>query len=231
MVMETVKLDIHGHAMDMLVDAPPSDGPHPAVLLMFHRGGFDDFTKGRIAAIRDGGYLVCTPNFYHRCPDGHQGNGCKQFLKDSEVLSEIRAAGDALLARPDVDESRVFILGHCMGGRMAMMGAAWVPIFRGCVVFYGGGMFIPWGDEGAVPFDWIDAIECPVVGFFGDNDVNPSLEEVNRIDARLTEADVEHTFHRYADVGHGFQNPAHDAPETRAASADAWAKTLDFLKI
>lgn len=229
MAMETVKIDVQGHAMDMLVDAPKGDGPHAAVLLMFHRGGFDDFTKGRIAAIREGGYLVCAPNFYHRCPDGYQGDDCKQFLKDKDVLAEIQAAADHLLARPDVDGGRVFILGHCMGGRMALMGAARVPVFRGCVVFYGGGMFVPWGGEAAVPFDWIDAIKCPVIGFFGDKDINPSPEDVNRVDARLTEAGVAHSFHRYPDVGHGFQNPAHDAPETRAASADAWGKTLDFL--
>ena len=229
MAMETVSVDVHGQAMDMLVDAPTGDGPHPAVLLMFHRGGFDSFTKGRIAAIREGGYLVCAPNFYHHCPDGHEADDCKQFLRDSEVLAEIRAAGEYLRARPDVDAGRVFILGHCMGGRMALMGAAKVPVFRGCVVFYGGGMFVSWGEEGAVPFDWIDAIKCPVVGFFGGKDVNPSPEDVNRIEARLTEAGVAHTFHRYPDVGHGFQNPAHDAPETRLASADAWAKCLDFL--
>lgn len=215
--------------MDMLVDAPEGAGPHPAVLLMMHRGGLDSFTRGRLAALKDGGYLACAPNFYHRCPAGYEGGDCKQFLKDSEVLAEIGAAAEHLRGRADVDAERLIILGHCMGGRMSLMGAAKVPIFRACVVFYGGGMFVSWGEEGAVPFDWIDAIACPVIGFFGDLDVNPSPEDVNRIDARLTESGVAHTFHRYSEVGHGFQNPAHDAPETRAASADAWAKTLDFL--
>lgn len=227
--METQHLNIHGHAMDLLIDVPDGAGPHPAVLLMFHRGGFDDFTKGRIRALREGGYLACAPNFYHRCPDGHEGGDCKQFLKDSEVIAEIGAAANYLRTRADVDAARIFILGHCMGGRMSLMGAAKVPGFRGCVVFYGGGMFVSWGDEGAAPFEWIGDIPCPVIGFFGDLDVNPSPEDVARIDARLTEAGVRHSFHRYADVGHGFQNPAHDAPETRAASAEAWAKTLNFL--
>lgn len=215
--------------MDMIIDAPPGAGPHAAVLLMFHRGGFDDFTMGRIEALKEGGYLVGAPDFYHRCPNGFSGGDCKQFLKDSEVVAEIKAAAEHLRARADVDASRLFILGHCMGGRMSLMGAARVPVFRGCVVFYGGGMFLSWGDEGEAPFEWIDAIRCPVIGFFGDKDVNPSPEDVDRIDDRLTASGVAHSFHRYPDVGHGFQNPAHDAPETRAASADAWAKTLDFL--
>jgi carboxymethylenebutenolidase len=227
--METALIDIHGHGMDLLIDAPPGAGPHPAVLLMFHRGGFDDFTKGRLTALREAGYLVCAPNFYHRCPAGHEGGDCKQFLKDSEVLAEIGAGADYLRARSDVDPERIFILGHCMGGRMAMMGAARFPGFRGCVVFYGGGMFVSWGDEGETPSEWVGDIRCPVIGFFGDLDVNPAPEHVNKVEARLAEAGVPHVFHRYPDVGHGFQNPAHDAPETRRASADAWAKALDFL--
>jgi len=228
--METAHLEIHGHTMGMLIDAPGGDGPHPAVLLMFHRGGLDDFTKGRLAALREGGYVACAPDFYHRCPDGYQGGDCKQFLRDSEIIDETRAAADYLRARPDVASDRLYILGHCMSGRMALMGAARVDAgFRGCVVFYGGGMFLSWGDESEAPFAWIGAIPCPVIGFFGDHDVNPSPEDVNRIDAKLTEASVPHTFHRYPNVGHGFQNPAHDAPETRAASQDAWAKALDFL--
>jgi carboxymethylenebutenolidase len=227
--LETVSLDIHGQTMDMLIDKPAGEGPHPTVLLMFHRGGFDDFTKGRIEALCDGGYLVCAPNFYHRCSDEYDRDDCKQFLKDSEVIAEIQAAADYLRARPDADSDRLFILGHCMGGRMAMMGAAKVPVFRGCVVFYGGGLFVSWGDEGATPYEWIGDIPCPIIGFYGNKDVNPSHDDVNKIDACLTEAGVNHTFHRYPDVGHGFQNPAHDAPETRAASTDAWGKALDFL--
>ena len=55
--METAAIEIHDSVMELLVDAPPGDGPHPAVLLMFHRGGLDDFTKGRLAALREaGGY-------------------------------------------------------------------------------------------------------------------------------------------------------------------------------
>ena len=227
--METVSLDVHGESMDLLIDAPAGEGPHTAVLLMFHRGGFDGFTKGRLQALREGGYLACAPDFYHRCPEGYSGGDCKQFLKDSEILAETEAAVAYLRAREDVDADRLFILGHCMGGRMALMVAARLPLFRGCVVSYGGGMFLSWGDEGEAPFEWIGDIACPVIGFYGGLDVNPSPEDVDRIDARLTEAGVTHAFHRYPDVGHGFQNPAHDAPETRAASNDAWGKALDFL--
>jgi dienelactone hydrolase len=52
---------------------------------------------------------------------------------------------------------------------------------------------------------------------------------VNRIDAELKRHDVDHVFHRYPGVGHGFQNPNRVAPQERAASEDAWTKTFAFL--
>ena len=49
-------------------------------------------------------------------------------------------------------------------------------------------------------------IKCPVIGFFGNDDQNPSPEDVNDYYRALTDAGVEHEFHRYDYVGHAFQS-------------------------
>lgn len=41
---ETIYLEVAGRSMDVHVAAPPGPGSHPAVLLMFHRGGLDACT-------------------------------------------------------------------------------------------------------------------------------------------------------------------------------------------
>ncbi len=41
---ETIYLEVAGRSMDVHVAVPPGPGPHPAVLLMFHRGGLDACT-------------------------------------------------------------------------------------------------------------------------------------------------------------------------------------------
>ena len=38
-------------------------------------------------------------------------------------------------------------------------------------------------------------IKCPVIGFFGNDDQNPSPEDVNDYRRALTDAGVEHEFH------------------------------------
>jgi len=153
----------------------------------------------------------------------------KQFLKDSEVVADIRAAADYLRGRRDVDKNKLIIMGHCMGGRMALLGAGALPDFKGAVVYYGGGAHLSWGDEGKTPFDALRDIRIPVVGFFGNLDKNPSPEQVDRIDAELTRHGITHTFHCYDNAGHGFQNRTPGTAGEQAAAADSWAKTFAFL--
>ena len=74
-------------------------------------------------------------------------------------------------------------------------------------------------------------IRCPVIGFFGNLDKNPSPEQVDRIDAELTRHGIVHNFHRYDNAGHGFQNRLPGTAGEQAAAADAWAKTFAFLAL
>jgi carboxymethylenebutenolidase len=70
-----------------------------------------------------------------------------------------------------------------------------------------------------------------VIGFYGNLDKNPSPEDVNKIDEILTKHSVPHIFHRYPDVGHGFQQIAlgRGGDAERKASDDAWAKMKAFV--
>ncbi len=46
----------------------------------------------------------------------------------------------------------------------------------------GGGMFTHWGEGTPTPFELIGSIRCPVYGFFGDLDPNPSPTDVDRFE-------------------------------------------------
>ena len=142
---ETIYLNVLGRSMDVHIASPPGRGPHPAVLLMFHRGGLDACTAHYFKEFPKAGYLTIVPNFFHHCPDDVPLHDCKQFLKDNEVIAEIGAAADYALSRPDLDRSRFFIAGHCMGGRLSFLGAATKPAFTACVAYYGGGMMTSLG--------------------------------------------------------------------------------------
>lgn len=214
--------------LPVYLGAPESHAPGPAIVLMFHRGGIDEFTKSAVERLAGQGYLVAVPDVYHRCPAETPPAERKALLKDQEVLTDVTATVDYLSARRDVAADRIVVMGHCMGGRMALLAAGRLPCFRACIVCYGGSVNRSWGN-GPTPFDTLRNINCPVLGFFGDLDKHPSPEDVDQIDTELTAHAIAHTFHRYSDVGHGFQNPQHSTPAERAASEDAWEKTFAFL--
>jgi carboxymethylenebutenolidase len=215
--------------MDIYMDGPARTTPGPAIVLMYHREGVDDFTQLVVKTLAAEGYRVAVPDVSHRMPRDIPMKDRKAFLKDVEVVADIAATVEFLRARIDVDETQIIIMGHCMGGRMALLGAGRLPGFCATVVYYGGSVGKPWGDETQTPLDTLGHIQGPVIGFFGNNDTHPSPEDVNRIDAALTEHGITHTFHRYDDVGHGFISPRHDTPTERAAAADAWNRTFAFL--
>jgi carboxymethylenebutenolidase len=224
------KVHLQDSVMDVYLATPARQAPGPAIVLMFHRGGIDGFTRGVADRLAGGGYVAAVPDVYHRCPAGMPEPERKNLLKDSDVVADIAATVATLRARTDEAANRIFIMGHCMGGRMALLGAGSLPGFCGAVVYYGGSVNRSWGNEGPTPFERLRNIRCPVIGFFGDQDTHPSPADVAAIDAELTRHGVAHDFHRYPDVGHGFQNPAHGEPQERAAAEDAWDETFAFLR-
>ena len=121
-------------------------------------------------------------------------------------------------------------MGHCMGGRLAFLGASTSPLFTAAIAYYGGGMMSHWGEGAPTPFELIGQIRCPVYGFFGHLDTNPSPADVDRFEAELERHNIPHLFHRFPNVGHGFQNAARArSPEEIAAGGVAWTKMLALM--
>ena len=224
-----VKLPVQDGVMDVYLGVPERQAPGPAIVLMYHRGGIDDFTTHVVDRLVSRGYLVAVPDVYHGCPSTMPKSDRKSLLRDSEIVADVRATTEMLNSRTDVAADKIAVMGHCMGGRMALLAAGSLGGFCGVIDYYGGSVARAWGD-GPTPFDGLRNIHCPVIGFFGNEDRHPSPDDVNQIDAELTRWGTEHEFHRYDGVGHGFQNPAHDSPQERAAAEDAWEKTLVFLR-
>ena len=213
--------------MKIYVGEPAGPGPHPAVLLAFHREGFSDFTVDVVDQFSKAGYFIAVPDQFHRCGDASWEEAVKH-RRDDHVLADMAAGLDYLKQRPDVDKGRIVVAGHCMGGRVAFLVASMVPgEFKACLTYYGGGMFKPWGNFPS-PFERLKNIRCPVVGFFGNDDDNPPPAEVDKLDAELTRIGVPHQFRRYDGTGHGYmyQGTSNYRP---ASAKDSWAKSFEFL--
>jgi carboxymethylenebutenolidase len=86
---------------------------------------------------------------------------------------------------------------------------------------------VPWGD-GPVPFERTADISCPLIGFFGEADANPSPADMKKLDAELTRHGKAHEFHSYPGADHAFMN--HRGPRYHAqADHDSWPRMLAFF--
>ena len=227
--MPTIKrVAVDGSLMDVHLYEPAQPAGAPLILLMYPRSGFDGFPQRIAAGFTAAGFKVAAPEISHRQDPAIPIRDRKQYLKDKEIVADMRATLE-LLESGSGKASHVFILGHCMGGRHAFLGASCIPELTGAIVYYSADMFEPWGGV-ASPFDLLDKIRCPVIGFFGGKDRNPGPADVDRIADRLSTHQVEFVFHRYPDVGHAFQQNAARSPEEQKAADDSTAKTIAFMK-
>ena len=221
-------LTVDGSEMRCHVSIPDSKRPFPGVLVCMHAPGVDGFIQGIGARLAESGFAAVAPELYHRQADGN-ANPLEKMgrLRDDEIVRDLTAAAANLRELPGVDAARCAVVGFCMGGRLSYLFASHDEALRAAVVFYGGNIMLPWGD-GPAPFDRSDRIACPVLGLFGDEDGNPSPEDVARIDAELARLGKPHEFHGYAGAGHAFLNAQRPSYREEAAT-DAWGRCIAWL--
>jgi carboxymethylenebutenolidase len=222
-------LKVDDTEMRCYVTLPDDAGPAPGVTVCMHAPGVDQFICGIGDRLAEAGFASIAPDLYHRETEP-EDNPLKRMakLRDDPVLRDLDAATTHLRGLPEVRASHTGVIGFCMGGRLAFLYASQDPALRAAVVFYGGNILVPWG-SGPSPFERSDRIGCPVLGLFGEDDANPSPEDVARIDAELTRLGKAHEFESYAGAGHAFLNE--DRPSYRPeAAADAWQRCLSWLR-
>ena len=232
---DIVSVDVQGSAMDVFLFIPAANTLLPGIVLAQHipvgHAGIenDTFTLETARRFAANGYAVAVPFIFHWWPKTDSLDKKKAESRDDWMLADISAAFEVLAQQPGVDENRIAMVGHCWGGRVAWLAACYIRSFRALAVFYGGNIKKGLGDGAVAPIDLAANIECPVIGFFGNDDSNPSPDDVADYARALDAAGIEYEFHQYDNAGHAFQNFPVAERYNEAASEDAWAKVLIFL--
>lgn len=213
------------------VSAPAGDGIFPAMVVIQHQSGVDEFIQGMTRRLAEAGYVAAAPDLYHRdgpnCQDDMRTRST--HLSDRRVIADVGATVDFLKRQSNVDTKRIGIIGFCMGGRVVYLMAAAIPEFKAAVTFYPGNTARAWGRDIPSPLERTLEIRCPVQGHFGEDDKNPSPEDRAKLDAELTKHGKPHEFYAYADTGHAFMDHTKESYRNHAEAA-AWPRTLDFLR-
>jgi len=203
--------------------ARPASGSGPGVVVIQEYWGLVpqiEKTADRFAAE---GFVALAPDLYHgkttKSPD--EAGKLMMAMRIDEAERDLAGAIDYLAGLPEVAPKRVGTVGFCMGGALSLFAASKNPEVGACVVFYGG--------HPKVKPD-LPKLKAPVLGIYAGRDdfVTPAL--VGELDAELTRLGKRHEFHTYANATHAFFNEVRPEVYDPAASADAWSRTVAFLR-
>ena len=235
MPSEWVDIDVGGQTMEGYLTKPTDAGPHPAVIVIQEIWGVNSHIQYVADRLPSRGYVGLAPAMFHR--QGRMVQGLHEEMetalgwmgncKDDEIVADVRAAVDYLKAQPNVQSDRIGIVGFCFGGRVSYLAACSVSDLAASVVFYGGRIMVSLGD-GPTPLAQTANVSAPILGLFGEEDQNPTPEDVATIAEELTKNNKTHEFHMYPGCGHGFHCNARDSYRPEAAR-DAWGKAMAWF--
>ena len=235
MPSEWVDIDVGGQSMEGYLTRPTDSEPRPAVIVIQEIWGVNSHIQYVTDRMPSRGYVGLAPAMFHRQGSMVQGLheemdtalGWMGACKDDEIVADVQAAIDYLKAQPYVQSDKIGIVGFCFGGRVSYLAACAASGLGAAVVFYGGRIMVSLGD-GPTPLSQTANISAPVLGLFGEEDANPTPDDVATIAEELAKHNKTHEFHMYPGCGHGFHCNARDSYRPEAAR-DAWGKAMAWF--
>lgn len=237
MLAETIILPGNGgELINGYCARPLGAGPFPAVVLIHHMPGWDEWYREATRKFAAHGYVALSPNFYYRAGHGTPEDVAAKVratggVADDQVLGDISGALEYLHTVPFCS-GKVGIFGTCSGGRHAFLAACRVPGFEAAVDCWGGRVvqapheLTP--QQPVAPIDYTQNLACPLLGLFGEEDQNPTPAQVAQLEQELQRHGKSYEFHMYPNAGHGFFY--HNRANYRQAQAvDGWNKIFEFL--
>lgn len=203
--------------------APSKSGSGPGIIVIQEWWGLVPHIKSVCDRFAAEGFTALAPDLYKgdSTSDPDEAATLMQALNISETEQILRKAILVLKSRPETSSDHVGIVGFCMGGQLAIFGAASNPVVSACVDFY--------GIHPKVQPSYRD-LNGPVLGFFAERDNYASPEAVKALDRELSLLEKDHEFHTYPGTDHAFFNDTRPEVYNEEAAADAWKRTLEFLR-
>jgi carboxymethylenebutenolidase len=199
--------------------ADPKAAPKGALVVIQEIFGVNSHIRSVCDRIAGEGYVAVAPALFDRQERNFESGyspdeitTARKFVANpdwSAMLRDVQAAiGDVKSVGP------VGIIGFCMGGTVAFLGATRLDGLSAAVCYYGG-RIAAFADEKP---------RCPVQMHFGDQDQSIPMSDVETIKQKRPDCEI----YVYQGAGHGFH--CDERASFNAASAKvAWQRTMEFL--
>ena len=204
--------------------ATPSAGRGPGVVVIQEWWGLVDHIKDVCDRFAGEGFVALAPDLYHGETAAEPDEAGKKMM----AMSIDRAAKDMSGAVDKVAElssgDGVGVVGFCMGGGLALvLGCRRPDKVRAVVPFYG---VIAW--PAAQP-DY-SRLQAAVQGHYAEKDGFANPESVRALEQQLKDLGKDVDMSIYPGADHAFFNDTRPEVYDAGAAAQAWGRTVDFLK-
>ena len=219
----TVQFKSGDQTLNGFLVLPDKEGKRPAMIVIHESWGLNDWVKEQAVKLAEQGYVSLAVDLYggKLATDPAEAHELMRALPEADAIKDLKAAFDYLATRPDVKPDNIGVIGWGTGGGLALQLAPHEPRLRACVVNYG-----------ALPTDPGDLqnIGAAILGNFGALDRGITPEDVKAFQVSMTKLQKFISLKIYDNAGHGFENPNNAQAYRPEAAADAWKRTLTFLK-
>ena len=201
----------------------PDGGNGPGVIVIQEWWGLVDHIKEVCDRFASEGFVALAPDLYHgkttKSPD--EAGKLMMAMRIDEAEKDLRAAAGYLAIQDSTTSEKIGVVGFCMGGALALYTATKNPKIGACVVFYGG--------HPNVKPD-LPNLHAPMLGLYADRDDFVTPDSVRELERKLKDLGKEVEVKIYPDADHAFFNDARPEVYNEGAAADAWQRTVEFLR-
>jgi len=197
-----------------------ASGDAPGVVVIQEWWGLAEQIKATVDRFALAGFDALAPDLYKGVVVPYHDS--ERAAKEMQSLNFLDATEQTVRGAVQYlkrNGAKVGIAGFCMGGAVAVIGAATIPELTAAVSFYG----LP-PAEAVKPAD----VKIPLQGHFANKDDYITPKAVDDFEKALKAAGKDAEFFRY-DADHAFVNEQRMAVHDRQAAELAWSRAIAFL--
>ena len=230
--LEWITITNNGRAVKCFVAYPEVKDKATAVVVIHEIFGLTDWVRGVTDQLAEAGYIAIALDFLSGSATNGGGSAelgggdavrkAISLLKPDQITGDLNAAVDYATSLSSCN-GKVVVGGFCWGGTQTFRFATNNKKIKAAFPFYG---------TGPDKAEDIARIECPVHGFYADND-NRVTSTVPKSTELMKAAGKNYEPVTYDGAGHGFMR-AGEAPDANEANKkardEAWKRWRDLLK-
>jgi carboxymethylenebutenolidase len=217
-----------GTPMDLFVAFPDAVNNYPAIIVLQEAFGVNHHIRNVCERLCAAGYAVVSPDLFHRTARRFEGSYDNfaavaphyQAISTEGLTADLQASFNWLQEQENVIPERTGCIGFCLGGRVAFIANAVLPVQAG-VSFYGGGL------EHVA--DMAADLHGDHLFYWGGKDTHIPQENIDKIVNAVKDAGKNYTTVTVSYADHGF-NCDERASYHPLAAKEAWVHTLAFFE-